>query len=343
MSYERYYRPDKTIYMERYYVKSVQDTPINSLNVLQNYNGKDYYFDSEEELFQFFLDELNRANGENNVFIADRPAIAIQPVQNMQTKAKKYLWIAMNHVNDGDNLKTGPLNAMLQGPLINDLDKWDGVITMTQAQADMLKKRIGEDKPIVAINAVPAKTNLQRVPMSARQRGSLIYVGRLGEDKQISKLIKIFGRVQKKYPATRLTLYGYGNPDDVKRYEKQVEDAQLGGLVTFAGYQPNLEQAYNSAQLFVDTSRIDGQPLAMGEALSHGVPVVTYDYLYGPAEMVQSDVNGELIPLNNAKKMEKAILNLLQNPQLLQKLSTGAYDSLDNISNLHTWKQWVAL
>lgn len=343
MSYERYYRPDKTIYMERYYVKSVQDTPINSLNVLRDYDGQDYFFDSEDDLFQFFLDEVNKANGENNVFIADRPAMAIQPVQNMRTKAKKYLWIAMNHVNDGDNLKTGPLNSMLQGPLINDFDKWDGVITMTKAQAEMLKKRIGDDKPVYAINAVPVKTNLPRVPMNVRQRGSIIYVGRLGEDKQISKLIDIFGRIQKKCPAARLTLYGYGSNADVQKYKKQVADNQLNGVVTFAGYHPDLEQVYNSAQIFMDASRIDGQPLAMGEALAHGVPVVSYDYLYGPAEMVKSGVNGELIPLNNAKKMENAVVKMLKDPQLLQKLSTGAYDALDSISNLTTWKEWHAL
>lgn len=343
MSYERYYRPDKTVYMERYYVKSVQDTPINSLNVLRDYQGKDYFFDSEEEMFQFFLDELNKANGEDNVFIADRPATAILPVQNMQTKAKKYLWIAMNHVNDGDNLKNGPLNGMLLGPLVNDIDKWDGVITMTQSQAEMLKKRIGDNKPIYAINAVPVKTNLPRVPMTGRQRGAIIYVGRLGEDKQTGKLIEIFGRIQKKYPAARLTLYGYGSPDDMKKYQKQVEDAGLNGLITFAGYHPNLEQVYNSAQLFMDTSRIDGQPLAMGEALAHGVPVISYDYLYGPAEMVKSGVNGELVPLNGAKKMETEAVKLLKDQQLLQKMSTGAYDSLEGISNLTTWKEWNAL
>ncbi len=73
ISFERYYRPDQTIYMERYYVKSVQNTPINSLNVLKNYQGHDRFFDSEEDLFAFFLDEVNKANGENNdKFAIDR-------------------------------------------------------------------------------------------------------------------------------------------------------------------------------------------------------------------------------------------------------------------------------
>ena len=59
--------------------------------------------------------------------------------------------------------------------------------------------------------------------------------------------------------------------------------------------------------------------------------------------MVKAGINGELVPLNNAKKIEKAAVDILTNPKLLQKLSTGAYDSLDNISNLKTWKQWSRL
>lgn len=343
MNYERYYRPDNSIYLERYYVKSVQNTPINSLNVLRNYQGNDLFFDDENSLFQFFLDALNKANGENNTFIADRPAMAIQPVQNMQTKAKKYLWIAMNHVDDGNNLQSGPLDGMLLNPLTTDIDKWDGIITMTQEQATMLKKRLGEDKPIYAVNGVPVKPDLPRVPMNNRQPGSIIYVGRLGEDKQISELINVFSRVQKQYPAAHLTLYGYGDKNDVDNYKKQVDDEKISEAVTFAGYHPDLEKVYNSAQIFVDASRIDAQPLAMGEALAHGVPVVSYDYLYGPSEMVQSGVNGELIPLNASQKMEKAILSLLKDHQLLQKMSTNAYNSLNDLSNLHTWSQWTRL
>ncbi|MBB1062448.1 glycosyltransferase [Limosilactobacillus fastidiosus] len=343
ISFERYYRPDLSLYMERYYVKSVQNTPINSLNVLKNYNGKDRFFDSEEDLFAFFLDELNKANGENNIFIADRPAMAIQPVMNMQTAAKKYLWMAMNHVNDGDNLKNGPLNVMLQAPLTTELNRWDGIITMTESQAEMLRKRIGNKKPVYAINGIPVKTDLQRIDMKYRIAGQMIYVGRLGEDKQTGKLIDIFIRVHKQVPNAKLTFYGYGSPDDVNKYKKQVNDAGLTGVVVFAGYQVNLESAYNTAQLFVDTSRIDAQPLAMGEALSHGVPVVSYDYLYGPNELIESGVNGELIPLNNAKKFEKAVIKILSDPQLLQSLSVGAYDRLDGISNLNTWRQWAKL
>lgn len=339
--YERYYRPDGTCYMDRYYVQSVQNTPINSLNVLRNYQGKDYYFDTIDDLYVFFLNELNKANGGNNTFIADRPAMAIQPVLRMSADAKKYLWLPINHVDDGQNLLNGPMNSMLRDPFTTNLKKWDGIIVMTKQQARNLQKRLGKHVPILTINGVPVRQTLKRINMNQRMPGQLIYVGRLGEDKQISQLIAIFNSVHQQVPTARLTLYGYGAPADVKRYKDQVAQANLNSAVTFAGYQVNLQAAYNQAQLFVDASRIDAQPLAMGEALSHGVPVVSYNYLYGPAGMVKPDVNGELIPLNDQAKFIQTVVALLKDPKKLQSLSNGAYAHLDSISNETTWRQWA--
>jgi poly(glycerol-phosphate) alpha-glucosyltransferase len=341
MYFERYYRPDGTMYLERYYVQSVQNTPINSLNVLRNYQGKDHYFDNFDDLFVFFLNELNKSTKTTNVFIADRPAMAIQPVLRMDDKAKKYLWLPINHVDDGQNLLNSPVNGMLQGPFTSDLKKWDGIIVMTEQQARNLRHRLGKKVPILAINGTPVTQPDNRVAMNERTPGQLIYVGRLGEDKQISQLLTMFTTIHQQVPTSRLTLYGYGTNDDVKRYQDQVNQAGLKDFVTFAGYQVDLQQAYDQAQLFVDASRIDAQPLAMGEALSHGVPVVSYDYLYGPASMVKSGVNGELIPSNNQRRFVETVVKLLKDPQELQKLSTGAYASLDPISDTTTWQQWA--
>ncbi|MGN1279145.1 MAG: glycosyltransferase [Limosilactobacillus sp.] len=338
--FERYYRPDGSLYLERYYVQSVQNTPINSLNVLRGYRGRDYYFDSLDDLFVFFLNELNRRTAAPNTFIADRPAMAIQPVLQVEG-AKKYLWLPINHVDDGQDLVNGPVNSMLQGPFTSELKKWDGIIVMTKQQAANLQKRLGKGIPIMAINGTPVSPSVTRVTMSARTPGQLIYVGRLGEDKQIGALLTMFTAIHRQVPTSRLTLYGYGAVADVKRYKDQVQRAGLSAAVDFAGYQVELERVYDQAQLFVDASRIDAQPLAMGEALSHGVPVVSYDYLYGPAGMIENGINGELIPLNDQQKFVETVVHLLQNPAALQKLSTGAYDHLAAISDQTTWQQWA--
>lgn len=342
---ERYYRPDGQIYMEKFYVQSTQNTPINSLNVLKNYHGHEYYFDTPNEMSTFFLEELDKQNDERNVFIADRPAVSIPTVADMKdTDAKKYFVIPFNHVALGQDPVKAPLSGLLAGPLTKDAKKWDGAIVYTEKQHADLQKRLGKQAlPLYQINATPVSHPLKKIPMNARQQNQLIYVGRLADDKGTSKMINVFTKVHKKVSTAHLTLYGYGAPNDTVRYEKLVHDAGLENAVTFAGYLPNLTDAYNHGQLFVDTGVTDAEPLAMGEALGSGIPVVSFDYPYGPAEMVKSGENGELVPLNDENKMVKTIVDLLSHPQKLQKLSDGAYDSIDHFDNQATWAQWQKL
>lgn len=339
--YERYYRPDGSNYMDRYYVQSVQNTPINSLNVLKNYQGKNYYFDSIDELFSFFLNELNDTVKEPNIFIADRPAISIKPVLNIKGQARKYLWLPISHIDNGTH--NGPLNNMLNEALTTDLAKWDGIIVMTNKQASDLQKRLNDKVPIITINGSPVISPKNKVSVSSRIPGQLIYVGRLGDDKQIIQLIDNFAQIKRKVKNARLTLYGYGTPGDTKKYKEKVQKMGLNNDVIFAGYVLDLEKAYDNASLFVDTSLIDGQPLSMAEALSHGLPVLSYNYNYGPSELVKPGINGVLVSTNNSQKFIHEAIKLLKDPSLLQKLSIGAYNNIDSISADHTWNKWYSL
>lgn len=337
---ERYYRPDGSIYLEKFYVQSTQNTPINSLNILKNYKGHNYYFNDQVELATFFLEELDKQNDDQNTFIADRPAVSVPSIAGMRNdNVKKFISIPFNHVAPGVDPVKGPMNGLLTTILANT-NGWDGIIVDTKQQQEDLKKRLGNELPIYMVNASPVSHPLDKVPISSRQNKRVIYVGRLAEDKGTSKLLNIFKAVHKKIPQAQLILYGYQNNEDVKRYDEEVKSNKLEGAVIFAGYQPNLENEYNQAQLFVDTGVSDAQPLSMAEALSHGVPVVSYNYAYGPNELIQSGVNGELIALNNDNKMIKTITDLLNNQKKLQKLSDGAYDNLDSIDNQATWQQW---
>lgn len=341
---ERYYRPDGNIYLEKFYVQSTQNTPINSLNVIKNYNGYDRYFNDSNELATFFLQELDKSTNEQNTFIADRPAVAAPAISAMTgTNAKRYLNIPFNHVVPGVDPVKGPLNGLINNILMNSIAQWDGVIVDTKQQKTDLEQHLKGKLPVYSVNASPVSHLLDQLPINGRRNKQLIYVGRLGEDKGISNLLTVFEKVHKKIPEAKLALFGYGTVDDTKRYQEQVAKAGLSNAVLFAGYQPQLNEAYNGAQLFVDAGVTDAEPLSMAEALEHGVPVVSYNYAYGPSEMVKSGVNGELIPINDSNKMVKIIVDLLSDSEKLQKLSTGAYNNLKGLDNQATWQQWQSL
>ena len=340
--YERYQRPDGTVYLERYYVQSTENTPINSLNVLKNYQGRDRFFYDQEGLFTFFLDEVNRTFGENNRFFADRPAVAINPILNMTSKVKRYLWLAMRAVDDGQDLATGSLDTMVDAALQHGR-KWTGVVVATAAQAADLKPRLPKGLKCYVVNNSPVKVDRTPILIQDRPAQRVIAVGRLGADKQTDQLIDLFARVHTARPKATLTFYGYGNQADMQSYQEQVKAANLEQVVTFADYVVDLEPVYDQASLLVDASRVDAQPLAMAEALSHGVPVVSYDYAYGPSELVIPGQTGELVPLGNRDAFVKAVIDLLSDPTKLQDFSTAAYQNLTPFSEATTWQQWQAL
>ncbi len=340
--YERYNRPDGTVYLERYYVQSTENTPINSLNILKDYQGQDRFFTDQEGLFTYFLDEVNRAFGENNRFFTDRPAMAINPILNMATKVKRYLWLAMRAAADGQDLQTGNLDPMLVAALQHSR-KWAGVVVATEDQAADLAARLPKGLKCYVVNNAPVKTDWPVVKMSDRTAQSVIAVGRLGTDKQTDQLIDVFKRVHTALPKATLTFYGYGNAADMQAYKDQVKAANLEGVITFADYVVDVDAIYDRASLLVDASRIDAQPLAMAEALSHGVPVVSYDYAYGPRELIKPGKNGELVPLGNRAALAEAIVKLISDPALLQEYSTAAYENLAPISEATTWRQWQAV
>lgn len=338
VDYEQYYRPDGTCYLERYYVRSNQNTAYNSRNILKKYKGRDRYFNGLDDLFVFFLNELNEENNDVNTFIADRPAASINPVISISGKAKKYLWLPISHVDDGDDQTTGPFNPFLQGALTVD-GIWDGIITMTSHQAEALRQRIKIKTPIFTVNGSPVSPT-KKIPMSKRKQNQLIYVGRLGKDKQTDRLIKMFAKIHQQVKNASLMIYGYGSPDDTKELKNLISRYHLEKVVKLAGYQVKLKKAYEQAQLFIDPSRIDGQPLAMAEALSYGLPVISYDYPYGPNEMIQPGENGELIPLNDEDKFIQTVVAVLDNPERLQRMSGNAYENLESINEDKTWEEW---
>lgn len=342
--YQALYRPDQTKYLERFYVQSTENTPINSLNRLIGYQGRDRFFDSIDDLFAFFLDELNTATPgrQKNTFIADRPAMANSQVMGMQTKARKLLWLPINHIDDGVDPVNGMISGVYSQPLSGPgLKQIDGIVVMTAIQKHDLEKRLNTKTPIYQVSGGIAP-DVAKVPMNNRVNHQIIHVGRLGWDKQIDQVLQVFKQIHSQVSDATLKLYGYGDGADVEKFKQQVTDLKLDepGLVSFEGYRPDIDNVYDQAQLYLDCARIDGQPLADVEALGHGVPVLAYDYNYGPRELIEDGKNGKLIKLNDVATMASEAVKLLKGKKKLQDASDQAYELSARSSAEAVWKQW---
>ena len=92
---------------------------------------------------------------------------------------------------------------------------------------------------------------------------------------------------------------------------------QLRDHIKLVGEQKDVEFYYKLADIFVFTSSVEGFPNVLGEALSSGLPVVSYDCIAGPADMITNGENGFLIPVFDDEQFSQKLLYLMESQELI--------------------------
>lgn len=161
----------------------------------------------------------------------------------------------------------------------------------------------------------------------------LLFVGRLGQEKNVTFLIKAFDAVQSTYPQCHLVLVGKGPQENALR--RLSKERGIQEKVTFTGVLPRqkIVHCYASADLFVFPSVTETQGLVIGEAKATGLPVVAIR-AFGPAEMVKHGEDGFLTD-PSLPSFTTAITNLLENRELYSRMSKQAYKNAALISSAY--------
>jgi len=146
-------------------------------------------------------------------------------------------------------------------------------------------------------------------------------VGELCERKDFATLIEAFSRLRQTVPS-RLIILGEGRKR--KELESLVERLNLQEAVDFPGFHANPYAFMSRASLFVLSSRCEGAPVVLMEALACGVPVVSTDCPSGPGEILQRGRLGPLVPVGNVSELADAMHGTLREPPAAELLRGGA-------------------
>ena len=150
----------------------------------------------------------------------------------------------------------------------------------------------------------------------------VIVVARHQYNKRVEDAILAFAEIKKHLPEAQLHLFGKG-PDESK-LRGLVNKLGLDAVVMFRGFLSDLSQEYAAAKLILVTSRIEGFGLALLEAVSYGIPAVSYNVRYGPSDLIDDGKSGFLTEEDPSKLAEKALV-LLQDPEMHKVFSDNAY------------------
>ncbi len=164
---------------------------------------------------------------------------------------------------------------------------------------------------------------LYNLPSVSRSREKYILaVGRLHSQKRFDVLIEAFARLSKKYPDWNLRIAGEGG------LEAELRDlsAKLGieSRVEFLGFVGELSELYAQSGIFVLTSDYEGFPNVLLEAMSHGLPCISSDCRYGPAEILESGKRGLLFKPGSVDDLTEKLEMLLRDEELRNRLGAQA-------------------
>lgn len=166
-------------------------------------------------------------------------------------------------------------------------------------------------------------------PDNALKRENIVLtVGRLIESKHHDRLIETFAKISQ--PEWKLIIVGDDalKQKNMAKLKQLIHNLDMDDRIILVGSQANVDYYYLKSKIFAFTSSSEGFPNVIGEAMSAGLPVVSFDCIAGPSEMVIDNKNGFLITLFDFENFANKLHLLMQNDALRQQFGNAAKETI---------------
>ena len=214
------------------------------------------------------------------------------------------------------------------------ISKLDEFVVLTQHDADSWF-------PIKKATIIPNSLPFISQTCSSCKSKRIISVGRYAEEKGYDLLIEAWSKIAKKYPDWEMNIYGNGQK------EAQLRDSTIKYNIenSFKLNPPskNIKDKYLESSIYVMSSRFEGFGLVLIEAMSCGLPCISFDCPHGPAEIINNGENGILVENGNIDKLVDAMEDLMNNEEKRIRMGQRAQEMAQKYSPDNIMNRWVEL
>ena len=185
-----------------------------------------------------------------------------------------------------------------------------------------------------AVQLYPKEQN----PLSAK---NAIFVGRAEYEKGPDRLIEVWHLVAQKHPDWTIKMFCTGSMLD--HLKAKVKEYSIESQVLFMPATKDMEHEYMTSSMCVMTSRFEGFPVVLQEAMGCGLPCVSFNCPSGPRHIITDKEDGYLIQNGNVEAMADKICELIENEPLRKQLGAKAKENMARYSEDKIMGQWQAL
>ncbi|WP_026452239.1 glycosyltransferase family 4 protein [Aequorivita capsosiphonis] len=212
--------------------------------------------------------------------------------------------------------------------------KYDHVVVLNQDEKDYTK----------GSNAVLIPNGVEKTSLTApMENNTVIAAGRLAPVKRFEELIAIWKTIHKKFPDWELHIYGQDYLNTKKQLKAQIKSLGLQHTVFLKHSVNNLPEVMQEYSVLAMTSETECFPTVLLEALSVGLPIVSYDCPTGPRHIISDQKDGFLVEYNNREEFVIALSTMIQNKELRKKMGFAAKQNVERFQNEKVFDKWLDL
>jgi GalNAc-alpha-(1->4)-GalNAc-alpha-(1->3)-diNAcBac-PP-undecaprenol alpha-1,4-N-acetyl-D-galactosaminyltransferase len=197
-----------------------------------------------------------------------------------------------------------------------------GVLVQTERAKELLQPVYKKSRFKVVPNPFYIPHNDE---ISQEKDNIILNVGSIGGKKNQELLIRYFSKINNNKD---WKIYFIGDGPKKENCRNLTKELGIADQVFFTGAQKDVAKFYNKAKIFAFTSTSEGFPNALGEALSYGLPVVSFDCITGPSELIDDGQNGFLIDEFDENQYINKLSMLMEDETLRLKFSQNARNKM---------------
>ncbi len=215
----------------------------------------------------------------------------------------------------------------------------DKVVAQSERALAFFPQRVRERGLVVPnMVAAPPLEEDDTADFEMPARPLLASIGRLTRQKGFDVLLDSFARIKDRHPQWKLLILGEG--EDRAQLEALCQRLGLKQSVLMPGRVKNPTSLLRRADIFVMSSRWEGFPNALCEAMACGLPVVSTDCPSGPREIIRHGIDGLLVPAEDPAAMARALDRLMSSANERIGLAARAADVVERFSVERVMKMW---
>lgn len=228
----------------------------------------------------------------------------------------------------------GYIDDFMMPKMIHSLRKYDRFVVLSQEDADNWK----ELNNISVINNFYHENIAEKARLEAHR---VVSVGRYEYPKGYDRLINAWALIAKQVSDWTLHIFGEGSLRPV--LTKLIKDLHLENSVFLDGATHDIGKELLNSSIFVFTSNYEGFPMAIIEAESAGLPIVSFDTPCGPKDIIKDGEDGFLVPNGDIESLGKRLLSLMQNDELRKAMGEKAFENSKRFTPEDIMPQWISL